>query len=90
MNIKATSLYNIPSVSLQTMPAILAIVAAILVAIYLVLQCILHVTQSTREPRLTESNVPFIGPVIGMARHQARYLASLGYVHTSWFEGSPC
>jgi hypothetical protein len=62
------------------MSSIIAVSAAVLLILYLILQCLLHATQSTREPCLTESTMPFIGPVIGMAKHQARYLASLGYM----------
>lgn len=61
----------------------LAVGTAILIVLYLLLQCLLHVTQSTREPSLVESKVPFIDPVIGMAKYQAKYLASLGYVDTA-------
>lgn len=56
----------------------IAISATILFVLYLVLQCLLRITQSRREPCLTESTMPFIDPVIGMAKHQARYLGSLG------------
>lgn len=65
------------------MSSSLVVAIAVLVILYLILQCLLRVTQSTREPCLTESNFPFLEPVIGMANHQARYLASLGYVNTS-------
>lgn len=68
------------------MHPILAIGVAIIVIVYLVLQCLLYVTQSTREPRLTENDFPFVDPVLGMAKHQARYLASLGFVDTAFSE----
>ncbi|KAH3913975.1 hypothetical protein HBH56_096770 [Parastagonospora nodorum] len=59
------------------MHPIIAISLAVLVATYLVLQLLLHLTQSKREPRLLESTLPFLDSAIDIFKHRANYLASL-------------
>jgi hypothetical protein len=59
------------------MHPIIAIGLAVLVATYLLLQLLLHITQSKREPRLLESTLPFLDSAIGIFKHRANYLASL-------------
>lgn len=62
------------------MPHVLAVLAAITVVAYLLLQVLLHVTQHAREPRLVESKFPFLDSVIGIFRQRAEYLVNLGYI----------
>lgn len=46
---------------------------------YIILQAILHGTQSTEEPRLLESKIPFLDPALGILRNRANYFAKLRY-----------
>lgn len=62
------------------MPSILTLGAAIAVIVYLILKLLLLATQDSREPQTTESKVPFLDSMIGILRHRADYLSSLGYV----------
>jgi hypothetical protein len=52
-------------------------------AIYIILQFLLHKTQSKREPLLLESTIPFFDSAIGILKHRANYLGSLRYVVNS-------
>lgn len=60
------------------MPTFLALGLAVVAVVYLCLQFLISVTQNAREPRLAESMLPFLDPVIGIARQRAGYLANLG------------
>jgi hypothetical protein len=55
----------------------IAIGLAIVVATYVALQLILHLTQDKREPRLLESTVPFFDSAIGIFKHRSNYLTHL-------------
>jgi len=59
------------------MHPIIAISLGVLVATYVVLQLLLQLTQSKREPRLLESTLPFLNSAIGIFKHRANYLANL-------------
>lgn len=53
-----------------------AVIAAI---IYFGLQLLIHITQDSREPCITERNLPFLDGLIGIFKHRATYLSNLGY-----------
>jgi hypothetical protein len=68
----------------------IAIGLATVVAIYLALQVILHLTQNNREPRLLESAVPFFDSAIGILQHRANYLNHLRSVDQLYCEAELC
>ena len=57
------------------MYSILTTGIAVAVIIYLILQLLLHSTQSKEEPCLSETRVPFLDSAIGILRHGASYLS---------------
>jgi hypothetical protein len=59
------------------MHLVIAIGLVAVVIIYVASQLLLHLTQSEREPRLLESNMPFFDSAIGIFKYRAGYLASL-------------
>jgi hypothetical protein len=54
-----------------------AIAFVIIVAVYVILQLLLHLTQNKLEPQLLESTIPFFDSAIGILKHRANYLGSL-------------
>lgn len=59
------------------MPLILTVIAVIIVVIYISLQVLIHITQDAREPRLVETRLPFLDPLIAFAKQRAGYLVGL-------------
>ncbi|KAI0470471.1 cytochrome P450 [Xylariaceae sp. FL0804] len=55
----------------------LTAVTATLVASYVFLRLLIQGTQDAREPPAIETGIPFIGPLIGMAREKALYYIRL-------------
>jgi hypothetical protein len=53
-----------------------AVIAAI---IYFGLHLLIHITQDSREPCITQRNIPFLDGIIGILKHRATYLSNLGY-----------
>jgi hypothetical protein len=53
-----------------------AVIAAI---IYFGLHLLIHITQDSREPCITERNLPFLDGIIGIFKYRATYLSNLGY-----------
>lgn len=62
-----------------TMSSILTIGAVIAAVIYFGLQLLIHITHHSREPCITEKNLPFLDELIGILKHRATYLSNLGY-----------
>ena len=62
------------------MPFIFTVGAAVAIITYLSLQLLLYATQDAREPRLAESQLPFLDSVVGIAKQRAEYLVGLRYV----------
>ncbi|KAI0606697.1 Cytochrome P450 [Pyrenophora tritici-repentis] len=63
------------------MYSILAATVAVAVIAYLILQVLLHGTQSKEEPCLLETRVPFFDSAIGILRHGAGYLSVIRSKH---------
>lgn len=54
-------------------------IGAVIIAIYFGLQLLIHITQDSQEPCITERNFPFLDGMIGILQHRATYLSNLGY-----------
>lgn len=69
---------------LSTSQAIMAFTVTIvfggLLATYLFLRFLLHVTQDAREPPTILTGIPFFSPVIGMIREKSRFYLRLRFV----------
>lgn len=63
------------------MARILAIAFGGFVATYIFLRTLLHLTQDTREPPAIVTDIPFFGPLVGMAREKSRFYLRLRFVH---------
>lgn len=50
-----------------------AAATAIFISLYLFLWALLRFTHDEREPPSVEDNVPFLGPLIGMARQGSKF-----------------
>lgn len=68
------SIFNLGTGSKANMSSILAVAIAVAAIAYLILQLVLHATQSKEEPCLLETRVPFLDSAIGILRHGASYL----------------
>jgi hypothetical protein len=55
------------------------IAGAVIAAVYVALQLLLHYTQDPREPLPLERSIPFISPLIGMSRKKTKYYVMLRY-----------
>lgn len=43
------------------------------VATYVFLRALLYLTQHVNEPRAVSTSIPFLGPLVGMARHKSKF-----------------
>ncbi|KAI1272186.1 cytochrome P450 [Xylaria sp. FL0933] len=43
------------------------------IATYLFLQMLLHLTQDSKEPRVVATSIPFVSPILGMRKRNSRY-----------------
>lgn len=51
-----------------------------LVATYFFLRFLLHLTQDAKEPPAIVTGIPFVSPLIGMAREKSGFYTRLRYV----------
>ncbi|KAH7381244.1 cytochrome P450 [Phaeosphaeria sp. MPI-PUGE-AT-0046c] len=63
------------------MHPVLAIIIIVAVCLYALLQTILYLTQSEREPPVLESSIPFMDFALGILKHRAGYMAQLRRKH---------
>ncbi|KAF2713761.1 cytochrome P450 [Pleomassaria siparia CBS 279.74] len=59
------------------MSDLLVVSALVVAAVWLTFSFLLHATQDSREPQPLGTSIPFFGPILGVIKHQVRYLREL-------------
>ncbi|KAJ3579174.1 hypothetical protein NPX13_g1392 [Xylaria arbuscula] len=59
------------------MPSIITIAFGTIVATYVFFRVLMVSTQDEREPQAIETNIPFLGPMVGMAREKSSFYRRL-------------
>lgn len=70
-----------PSTSQANMAPTVSILCGGILATYLFLRFLLHVTQDAREPPTIVTGIPFLSPLIGMMREKSRFYLRLRLVN---------
>lgn len=80
---------NSPRVNFAVLHAVLVTGAAGLVATYVFLWALLHLTQDVREPPLLSTAIPFLSPVIGAVRWSMECYTHMRYAAPQWATPTP-